>query len=112
QKHFDALSVVRQALQDKGVLVEAPSIKIEKPKVFELKARDSSELSGGEHSAVLSAMRAEKESKYYYSRLAAKSKDFKVKGFFEELAGFEQGHYALLDGLFEQLLFVPEMVLG
>jgi rubrerythrin len=50
---------------------------------------------------VLASMRAEKRTEQFYKRVEKKVRDPKVKMFFDFLAKFERGHYALLKGMLE-----------
>ena len=52
---------------------------------------------------VLASMRAEKRTEQFYKRVEKKVRDSKAKAFFDFLAKFERGHYALLKGVLETL---------
>ncbi len=112
-RHFAALEELKKSLQSRGKWIAPPNApRIKSPDIFKLKTADPEALNAGEHTEVLSALHAEKEAQYYYARLADKTEDQEGKRFFFKMAEFEKAHAQLLDGLFEQMLFVKDMQLG
>ncbi len=113
QRHYDYLKELQNSLESRGSWIAAPNAQgIGAPDVFRIKAANAEEFEEGEHSAVLSAMHAEKESQYFYARLAAKVEDAEGMKFFVKMCEFEKTHFELLDALFEQMLFLRDMQLG
>ncbi len=112
-RHFALLEGLQKSLEKSGKWSAIPAQpRIRGPDIFKLKAADSGELEAGAETAVLSALHAEKESQYYYTRLAVKIGEAAGRKFFAKMADFEKTHAQLLDGMFEQMLFVRDMQLG
>ncbi len=113
QKHHDYLKELEESLEKRGAWTGVPKQpRISAPDVFKIRAANAEEFEASEDSAVLSAMHAEKESQYFYARLAAKTGDAGGKKFFVKMCEFEKTHFELLDALFEQMLFLKDMQLG
>ncbi|MFA6048456.1 MAG: ferritin family protein [Candidatus Micrarchaeia archaeon] len=112
-RHYAFLKELQESLEKNGKWIAVPAQpRLRGPDIFKLKAEDAGELGAGAETAVLSALHAEKESQYYYARLSARIFDAAGKKFFAKMADFEKTHAQLLDGMFEQMLFVRDMQLG
>jgi rubrerythrin len=103
--HFKTLLTFKTALQNNGKwldLTPKQSKRIRMPRLYE--GKGSVPLINSQASdldILVAAMRAEKRTEQFYTRISKKVRDPKTKSFFTFLAKFERGHYNLLKTLLE-----------
>jgi erythrin-vacuolar iron transport family protein len=61
------------------------------------------EITLGDAGILLAAMRHERKSEYFYLEVAKKVEDESMRKLFEMLAGYERGHYELIDSFLEEI---------
>lgn len=70
---------------------------------FDIGRTKGGEITLGDAGILLAALRHERKSEDFYSEVAKKVEDESLRRFFEMLAGYERGHYELIDGFLEEI---------
>jgi len=103
ERHAAALSALKNCLKNAGRWVEGGQEIRGRPPLPNLPRDEKQRVSKDELRILISAMKAEKKSIDYYSKLAKKARQEAAKTFFKKLAEYEEEHYDKLDSLFEEL---------
>ncbi|MDD4497657.1 MAG: ferritin family protein [Methanosarcinaceae archaeon] len=96
-KHLGYLETYREKLELPDEEAKAPGTQSFTP---EFKQTDSRL---GAIGVLIAAMRHERKSEYFYSELAKQAGNEPRRKFFEMLAGYERGHYELIDNYLESM---------
>jgi len=70
---------------------------------FDIGRTKGGEITLGDAGILVAALRHERKSEDFYSEVAKRVDDESLKNFFEMLAGFERGHYELIDQFLEEV---------
>jgi len=73
------------------------------PPEFDTARTTGGEATLGDAGILLAALRHERKSEYFYLEVAKKVEDESLIKFFEMLAGYERGHYELIDSFLEEI---------
>jgi Uncharacterized conserved protein len=101
-KHLSYLEGYRDKRELPVISTEIPSGQSFSPE-FDIGRIKSGEITLGDAGILLAAMRHERKSEDFYSEVAKKVEDESLRKFFEMLAGYERGHYELIDSFLEDI---------
>ncbi len=101
-KHLSYLEGYRDKRELPVISTEIPSGQSFTPE-FDIGRVKSGEITLGDAGILLAAMRHERKSEDFYSEVAKKVEDESLRKFFEMLAGYERGHYELIDSFLEDI---------
>lgn len=101
-KHLGYLERYRDKNELPVTSTEIPSGQSFTPE-FDIGRTKGGEITLGDAGILLAALRHERKSEDFYSEVAKKVEDESLRRFFEMLAGYERGHYELIDGFLEEI---------
>lgn len=101
-KHLGYLESYRDKRELPAISTEIPSGQSFAPE-FDIGRIKGGEITLGDAGILLAALRHERKSEDFYSEVAKKVEDESLRRFFEMLAGYERGHYELIDGFLEEI---------
>lgn len=101
-KHLGYLEKYRDKKELSITSTEIPSGQSFTPE-FDTGRTKRGEITLGDAGILVAAMRHERKSEDFYSEVAKKVEDESLRQFFDMLAGFERGHYELIDSLLDDI---------
>lgn len=101
-KHLGYLERYRDKNELPVTSAEIPSGQSFTPE-FDIGRTKGGEITLGDAGILVAALRHERKSEDFYSEVAKRVNDENLKNFFEMLAGFERGHYELIDQFLEEV---------
>lgn len=101
-KHLGYLEGYRDEKELPVTSTEIPSGQSFTPE-FDIGHIKGGEITLGDAGILVAALRHERKSEDFYSEVAKRVEDESLKKFFEMLAGFERGHYELIDSFLEDI---------
>ena len=101
-KHLGYLEKYRDKKELPITSTEIPSGQSFTPE-FDIGRTKGGEITLGDAGILVAAMRHERKSEDFYSEVAKRVEDESLRKFFEMLAGYERGHYELIDSLLEEI---------
>ena len=101
-KHLGYLEEYRDQRELPLTSTEIPSGQSFTPE-FDIGRIKGGEITLGDAGILLASMRHERKSEDFYSEVAKRVEDEGLKKFFEMLAGYERGHYELIDSFLEDI---------
>jgi rubrerythrin len=101
-KHLGYLERYRDKNELPVTSAEIPSGQSFTPE-FDIGRTKGGEITLGDAGILVAALRHERKSENFYSEVAKRVNDENLKNFFEMLAGFERGHYELIDQFLEEV---------
>ncbi len=101
-KHLGYLEGYRDKRELPVTGTEIPSGQSFTPE-FDTGRTKGGEITLGDAGILVAALRHERKSEDFYSEVAKKVEDESLRRFFEMLAGYERGHYELIDGFLEEI---------
>ncbi|HEY3360877.1 MAG TPA: ferritin family protein [Methanosarcina sp.] len=101
-KHLSYLKGYRDKRELPVTSTEIPSGQSFSPE-FDIGRIKSGEITLGDAGILLAAMRHERKSEDFYSEVAKTVEEESLRKFFEMLAGYERGHYELIDSFLEDI---------
>jgi rubrerythrin len=101
-KHLSYLEEYRNKKHLPVISTEIPSGQSFTPE-FDIGRIKGGEITLGDAGILVAALRHERKSEDFYSEVAKRVEDDSLRNFFEMLAGYERGHYELIDGFLEDI---------
>jgi len=101
-KHLGYLEGYRDKRELPVISMEIPSGQSFTPE-FDIGRIKGGEITLGDAGILVAALRHERKSEDFYSEVAKKVEDESLRKFFEMLAGYERGHYELIDNFLEEI---------
>ncbi|WP_292387932.1 ferritin family protein [Methanosarcina sp. UBA5] len=101
-KHLRYLEIYRDQNELPLTSTEVPSGQSFAPE-FNMGRTKGGEITLGDAGILVAALRHERKSEDFYSEVAKRVDDESLKKFFEMLAGYERGHYELIDQFLEEI---------
>jgi rubrerythrin len=101
-KHLSYLEKYRDKRELPITSTEIPSGQSFTPE-FDIGHIKRGDITLGDAGILVAAMRHERKSEDFYSEVAKKVEDESLRKFFEMLAGFERGHYELIDSFLDDI---------
>ncbi|HET8689756.1 MAG TPA: ferritin family protein [Methanosarcina sp.] len=101
-KHLGYLEEYRDKRELPVISTEIPSGQSFTPE-FDIGRIKVGEITLGDAGILVAAMRHERKSEDFYSEVAKRVEDESLRNFFEMLAGYERGHYELIDSYLEDI---------
>ena len=101
-KHLSYLEGYRDKRELPVTSTEIPSGQSFTPE-FDIGRIKGGEITLGDAGILLAALRHERKSEDFYSEVAKKVEEEDLRKFFEMLAGYERGHYELIDSFLDDI---------
>jgi len=102
KKHIGYLETYRDRKELPVITTEVHSGQSFTPE-FDVARTKGGEITLGDAGILLAAMRHERKSEDFYSEFAKRAVDDAQRNFFEMLAGYERGHYELIDSYLDAI---------
>ncbi|AYK14384.1 MAG: rubrerythrin family protein [Methanosarcina flavescens] len=101
-KHLGYLERYRDKKELPVVSTEIPSGQSFSPE-FDLGRTKGGEVTLGDAGILIAALRHERKSEDFYTEVAKRVEDESLRNFFHMLAGYERGHYELIDSFLDEV---------
>lgn len=101
-KHLGYLESYRDKKELPAISTKIPSGQSFTPE-FDLGRTKGGEVTLGDAGILLAALRHERKSEDFYTEVAKRVEDESLRDFFQMLAGYERGHYELIDSFLDEV---------